>query len=90
MKIAPVLITTRGTTDPTIVTDATFTKLRDIIGCTTAEFVYLPDGMALLCDEDSIGANKPLNELASLIAQQVILGDVMLVVLDEMEEIPYG
>jgi hypothetical protein len=89
MKMAPVLITTRGTTDATIVKDATFSKLRDIIGCTTAEYVYLPDGMAFLCDEDGLGADKPVNELASFIAQQMIVGDVMLVVLDEMDEIPY-
>jgi hypothetical protein len=69
--------------------DATFSKLRDVIGARTVEYVYLDDNTAFMVDEDGIGKGRTLNLAATELVGSPILGDVMLVNFKEIDDIPY-
>lgn len=42
------------------------------------EVLVLPDGRQMLVNEDGLQEGLPLNKNASLIAEQIILGDVLI------------
>ena len=46
------------------------------------EVLVLPDGRQLLVNEDGLQEGLPLNKNASLIAEQIILGDVLILDVD--------
>jgi hypothetical protein len=90
MDIAVCLMKATGETEMRLVEDATFDKLRKIIGCRNAEYVLLPKGRALLVDEEGLLTEEPLyNEFASIHAKRHIVGDALVVKLSDMDKIPY-
>lgn len=46
------------------------------------EVLVLPDGRQMLVNEDGLQEGLPLNKNASLIAEQIILGDVLILDVD--------
>ena len=90
MDITVCLMKATGETEMRRVEDATFDKLRKIIGCRNAEYVPLKGGNALLVDEEGLLKEEPqYNEFASFNAKRHIVGDALAVRLSDMDEIPY-
>ena len=46
------------------------------------EVLVLPDGRQMLVNEDGLQEGLPLNKNAALIAEQIILGDVLILDVD--------
>jgi hypothetical protein len=75
--------------EPMLVVYPTFTKLRAMIDTETAEFVYLPQGMVMLVDEDGISKERDTNILASVTTGRRIFGDALVVSNESIQQIPY-
>jgi len=71
--------------------DATFSKLRDVIGARMAEYVYLDSEgkTALMVDEEGLLEEKPVNLAATQLVGSPIVGDAMIVNLSDLDDIPY-
>ena len=84
---------TKFTTDgpATIFTmkDATFDKLRKEIGCQWADYVRLDNGQAIMVDDEGLLLKKPINAALSAIAGRTLVGDGLIVDLDEVDKLPY-
>lgn len=84
------LLTTDGEMETLSLHGKTFSGLRRIIGANLAEYVYLDDGMALMIDEEGLySENARVNLLSSAMAGQPLVGNALLVKLDDMDGLPY-
>ena len=50
------------------------------------EFVRLPEGQAMVVNEEGLLMKLPFNTVASMLANQTIVGDVLVFTREEMEE----
>jgi hypothetical protein len=75
---------------PQTVKDATFTGLRDLIGAKWAENVWV-DGTenTMLVDEEGLLHEKQYNPAAAAVADKIIVGDALIVRLEDLDAIPY-